>query len=150
HGDFRLHAATTKEDGFKGFRNTVSANLFGTVTSHKADNQSADRWNENDIITEMVLIRRLKYGGETLIEGDTRYCRDQPNQRIGDHGHQHADDTPHPRENNTPPIPRKIRQPIFDPFYNLIHLINTSLITYLSRQRTPSVVKIKPSIRLPV
>src|SRR5262245_66561202 len=98
----------------------------------------------------MVLIWRLKHRRETLIEGEIRDKRDQPNQRIGDHGAQHADDQRHPRENDNPPIPRKIRQPIFDPFYNLIHLINTSLITYLSRQRTPSVVKIKPSIRLQI
>src|SRR5262249_55141051 len=72
NGDFRLHGATTEEEGFKGFRNTVSANFFGTITSHKANNQSANHWNENDIITEMVLIRRLKYRRETLIEGEIR------------------------------------------------------------------------------
>src|SRR5262245_57956285 len=72
HGDFRLHPATTKEDGFEGFRDTVSANFLGTVTSHKADNQSTNRWNENHIKAEMVLIRRLKYRRETLIEGEIR------------------------------------------------------------------------------
>src|SRR5262245_7982058 len=90
----------------------------------------------------MVLIWRLKHRRETLIEGEIRDKRDQPNQRIGDQSAQHTDDQRHPRENDNPPIPRKIRQRIFDSFYNLIHLINTSLITYLSRQRTPSVVKI--------
>src|SRR5262249_28443181 len=35
HGDFRLHAATTKEDGFEGLRKSVAKNFLGNKKDQK-------------------------------------------------------------------------------------------------------------------
>src|SRR5207253_10142658 len=79
-----------------------------------ATRPNSSRRDEDDEQAEPVLSGREEFGRVALVEGEPRDDRDEPHQHPCDEGARAPDEEREQREEQDAPVPREIRQTVFD------------------------------------